>query len=87
MERRWYYVSLVAVAIAISYFDRQTLPVAITAIQKNIPLSNQQFSYLGTAFLKRPLLAADVCSLFCLINTDTLMQSLLCVTVLVPSVS
>ena len=51
MERRWYYVGLVAVAIAISYFDRQTLPVAITAIQKNIPLSNQQFSYLGTAFL------------------------------------
>ena len=51
MERRWYYVGLVAVAIAISYFDRQTLPVAITAIQKNIPLSDQQFSYLGTAFL------------------------------------
>jgi ACS family hexuronate transporter-like MFS transporter len=51
MDRRWYYIGLVAVAIAISYFDRQTLPVAITAIQKNIPLSNQQFSYLGTAFL------------------------------------
>jgi ACS family hexuronate transporter-like MFS transporter len=51
MERRWYYVGLVAAAIAISYFDRQTLPVAITAIQKNIPLSDQQFSYLGTAFL------------------------------------
>jgi len=51
MERRWYYVGLVAVAIAISYFDRQTLPVAIAAIQKNIPLSDQQFSYLGTAFL------------------------------------
>jgi ACS family hexuronate transporter-like MFS transporter len=44
-------VGLVAVAIAISYFDRQTLPVAIAAIQKNIPLSDQQFSYLGTAFL------------------------------------
>jgi ACS family hexuronate transporter-like MFS transporter len=41
----------VAVAIAISYFDRQTLPVAISAIQRNIPLSNQQFSYLQTAFL------------------------------------
>jgi ACS family hexuronate transporter-like MFS transporter len=40
-----------AVAIAISYFDRQTLPVAIAAIQQNIPLSNQQFSYLQTAFL------------------------------------
>lgn len=51
MERRWYYIGLVAVAIAISYFDRQTLPVAITAIQKNIPLSDQQFSYMGTAFL------------------------------------
>jgi ACS family hexuronate transporter-like MFS transporter len=42
---------MVAVAIAISYFDRQTLPVAIAAIQQNIPLSNQQFSYLQTAFL------------------------------------
>ena len=51
MNRRWYYIVMVAVAIAISYFDRQTLPVAISAIQKNIPLSNQQFSYLQTAFL------------------------------------
>lgn len=50
-NRRWYYVVMVAVAIAISYFDRQTLPVAIAAIQRNIPLSNQQFSYLQTAFL------------------------------------
>lgn len=50
-KRRWYYVVMVAVAIAISYFDRQTLPVAIAAIQRNIPLSNQQFSYLQTAFL------------------------------------
>jgi ACS family hexuronate transporter-like MFS transporter len=51
MSRRWYFVVMVAVAIAISYFDRQTLPVAIIAIQHNIPLSNQQFSYLQTAFL------------------------------------
>src|ERR1700733_7938087 len=51
MERRWYYIAMVAAAIAISYFDRQSLPVAIAAIQKNIPLSDQQFSYLGTAFL------------------------------------
>ncbi|WP_255462254.1 MFS transporter [Granulicella sp. WH15] len=48
---RWYAVALVTVAIAISYFDRQTLPVAIAAIQRNIPISNQQFSYLQTAFL------------------------------------
>ena len=50
-NRRWYFVGMVAVAIAISYFDRQTLPVAISAIQRNIPLSNEQFSYLQTAFL------------------------------------
>jgi ACS family hexuronate transporter-like MFS transporter len=51
MNRKWYYVVMVAMAIAISYFDRQTLPVAISAIQRSIPLSNQQFSYLQTAFL------------------------------------
>ena len=50
-NRRWYFVMMVAVAIAISYFDRQTLPVAIAAIQRNIPISNEQFSYLQTAFL------------------------------------
>ena len=50
-EMRWYAVALVTVAIAISYFDRQTLPVAISAIQHNIPISNQEFSYLQTAFL------------------------------------
>lgn len=48
---RWYPVVLVTAAIAISYFDRQTLPVAIAAIQRNIPISDQQFSYLQTAFL------------------------------------
>ena len=48
---RWYFVVLVSGAIAISYFDRQTISVAIAAIQKTIPISNQQFSYLQTAFL------------------------------------
>jgi MFS transporter, ACS family, hexuronate transporter len=51
IELRWYFVVLVTAAIAISYFDRQTLPVAIRAIQRNIPISNQQFSYLQTSFL------------------------------------
>ena len=50
-ENRWYPVPLVTLAIGISYFDRQTLPVAIAAIQRNIPISDQQFSYLQTAFL------------------------------------
>ncbi len=48
---RWRYVALVTAAIAISYFDRQTLSVAIAAIQRTIPISNEQFSYLQTAFL------------------------------------
>src|ERR1700709_2623437 len=51
LDLRWYSVVLVTAAIAISYFYRQTFPVAISAIQHNIPISNQQFSYLQTAFL------------------------------------
>jgi len=50
-ENRWYPVVLVTLAVAISYFDRQTLPVAIHSIQHNIPISDEQFSYLQTAFL------------------------------------
>jgi ACS family hexuronate transporter-like MFS transporter len=48
---RWRFVGLVTAAIAISYFDRQTISVAIAAIQRTIPISNEQFSYLQTAFL------------------------------------
>jgi MFS transporter, ACS family, hexuronate transporter len=51
IEIQWYFVAMVTAAIAISYFDRQTLPVAISAIQKAIPLSDQQFSWLQFAFL------------------------------------
>jgi MFS transporter, ACS family, aldohexuronate transporter len=48
---RWGIAVLVSAAIAISYFDRQTLPVAIAAIQRDIPISNTQFSELQAAFL------------------------------------
>lgn len=48
---RWRIAILVSAAIAISYFDRQTLPVAIAAIQREIPVSNTQFSQLQAAFL------------------------------------
>ena len=51
IDKRWYFVALVTAAIAISYFDRQTLPVAISAIERTIPLSDQQFSWLQFAFL------------------------------------
>lgn len=49
--RRWILVAFVTAAIAISYFDRQTVSVAIAAIQRTIPISNGQFSYLQTGFL------------------------------------
>lgn len=48
---RWKIASLLSLAIAISYFDRQTLPVAIAAITREIPVSNTQFSQLQAAFL------------------------------------
>lgn len=48
---RWRIAILVSAAIAISYLDRQTLPVAVQAISKDIPLSNSQFSALQSAFL------------------------------------
>jgi ACS family hexuronate transporter-like MFS transporter len=50
-KQAWRIAVLVSAAIAISYLDRQTLPVAITAIAKDIPVSNEQFSTLQSAFL------------------------------------
>jgi len=51
VKLRWRIALLISAAIAISYLDRQTLPVAIKAIERDIPVSNQQFSLLQTAFL------------------------------------
>jgi len=48
---RWRIAIMVSAAIAISYLDRQTLPVAVQAISKDIPLTNGQFSALQSAFL------------------------------------
>jgi ACS family hexuronate transporter-like MFS transporter len=48
---RWRIAILVSAAIAISYLDRQTLPVAVKEITKSIPLSNEQFSELQSVFL------------------------------------
>jgi ACS family hexuronate transporter-like MFS transporter len=51
MPRRWWIAVLITTAIAISYLDRLTLPVAIGEIRKDIPISEEQFSYLNSAFL------------------------------------
>lgn len=49
--RAWCFVALVTASVAFSYFDRQTLPIAVTAIQRNIPISDPQFASLQAAFL------------------------------------
>jgi ACS family hexuronate transporter-like MFS transporter len=51
MQERWRVAILVSAAIAISYLDRQSLPVAVQAIQQEIPLSNTQFGDLTSLFL------------------------------------
>jgi ACS family hexuronate transporter-like MFS transporter len=48
---RWKIAGLLSLAVAISYLDRQTLPVAIAAIARDIPISNTDFSRLQAAFL------------------------------------
>ena len=48
---RWRIAYLVSAAIAISYLDRQTLPVAVQAISRDIPITNAEFSALQSAFL------------------------------------
>jgi MFS transporter, ACS family, hexuronate transporter len=48
---RWQLAFLISMAIAISYLDRQTLPVAVHSISQEIPLTNSQFSVLQSAFL------------------------------------
>ncbi len=48
---RWRIAFVVSVAIAVSYLDRQSLPVAVAAIQKDIPLTNTAFGALTSMFL------------------------------------
>ena len=50
-ERRWAIAAMIAVAIAISYLDRQTLPWAIKYIEADIPIGNQTKAFLDSAFL------------------------------------
>jgi ACS family hexuronate transporter-like MFS transporter len=47
----WGIALCLSVAIAISYLDRQALSVAVAAIQREIPLTNTDFSRLQIAFL------------------------------------
>ena len=48
---RWLLAFLLCAAITISYFDRQTLPVAVSEIQNHISIPDESFAHLNTAFL------------------------------------
>jgi ACS family hexuronate transporter-like MFS transporter len=48
---RWNIAWLLSAAIAISYLDRQALSVAVAAIQREITLTNTEFSQLQAGFL------------------------------------
>lgn len=48
---RWWIVGLLAAATALNYLDRQSLPVVITELQKEISISDQQYSQLQVMFL------------------------------------
>src|SRR3954471_21779210 len=48
---RWKIAFIVSLGIAISYLDRQTLPIAIGAIRSEIPISNSVKATLDSAFL------------------------------------
>jgi len=50
-RRRWVVGGALAVITALSYLDRQTLPVVIGEIQKDIPITNTAFSQLQALFL------------------------------------
>jgi ACS family hexuronate transporter-like MFS transporter len=47
---RWLIAILITVAVAIGYLDRQTLAVAVKAIQVDIPLSDKDFGNLQAVF-------------------------------------
>ena len=49
MPVRWRIAAILSAAIAISYLDRQSLSVAVAAIQREI-LSNTEFSQLQADF-------------------------------------
>lgn len=48
---RWWIISLIALATAINYLDRQNLPVAIGEIRKSISIDDVQYGLMMSLFL------------------------------------
>jgi ACS family hexuronate transporter-like MFS transporter len=51
LTRRWSIAVLITIAIAISYLDRLTLPVAVDAIRQDIEISDKAYGGLVSIFL------------------------------------
>ncbi|MBI5774617.1 MAG: MFS transporter [Verrucomicrobia bacterium] len=48
---RWWIAGLLALATALNYLDRQSFPVVVGEVRKEIPISNEQYGHLTSAFL------------------------------------
>ena len=48
---RWWIAGLLALATALNYLDRQSFPVVVGEIRKEIPISNEQYGRLTSLFL------------------------------------
>src|SRR5688572_9367654 len=48
---RWWIAGLLALATALNYLDRQSFPVVVGEIKKEIPISDQEYARLGSLFL------------------------------------
>lgn len=48
---RWWIAGLLALAISLNYLDRQSFPVVISEIKKDIPLSDDEYGRLTSLFL------------------------------------
>ncbi|MGK6350945.1 MFS transporter [Parapedobacter sp. DT-150] len=48
---RWWIVGLIALATAINYLDRQTLPVAIGELRKSFSVTDSQYGMINSLFL------------------------------------
>ena len=48
---RWGVAGLLAAATALSYLDRQSFPLVVNEVAKEIPISNEAYTRLTTLFL------------------------------------
>src|ERR1041384_5903008 len=48
---RWWIAGLLAFATALNYLDRQSFPVVVNEITKEIPISNEEYALLNSLFL------------------------------------